>query len=68
MSLHTNIRPALMEHNVVGKLIDVLRDANLEDLELAKVGAKAIHNLQGIDKVSSFWSEDNVKKLDIVTL
>jgi len=34
-----------MQHQVVGKLIEVLRDANLEDLELAKVAAKAIHNL-----------------------
>ena len=41
-----------MEHNLVGKLIEVLRDANLEDLELAKVAAKAIHNLQGIDKAN----------------
>ena len=41
-----------MEHNVVSKLIEVLRDANLEDIELAKVAAKAIHNLQGIEKVS----------------
>jgi len=68
MSLHANVRPALMEFNVVGKLIEVLRDANLEDLDLAKVAAKAIHNLQGIDKVNQFWSEDNVEKLDDVTL
>jgi hypothetical protein len=68
MSLHANVRPALMEFNVVGKLIEVLRDANLEDLDLAKVAAKAIHNLQGIDKVNQFWSEDNVEKLDEVTL
>ena len=45
ISLHAKVRPALMEHNV-------LRDANLEDIELAKVAAKAIHNLQGIEKVS----------------
>lgn len=45
MSLHSKVRPALLEHNLVGKLIEVLRDANLEDMELAKVAAKAIHNL-----------------------
>lgn len=45
ISLHAKVLPALMEHNVVNKLIEVLRDANLEDMELAKVAAKAIHNL-----------------------
>ena len=45
MSLHENVRPALLEMKVVDKLIDVLKDSNLEDMELAKVAAKAIHNL-----------------------
>ena len=48
MSLHEKVRPALLEMKVVDKLIDVLKDANLEDMELAKVAAKAIHNLQGV--------------------
>jgi hypothetical protein len=52
ISLHEKVRPALLAHNVVDKLIEVLRDANLEDMELAKVAAKAIHNLQGGDKAS----------------
>ena len=60
--------PSLLQHNVVSKLIEVLRDANLEDMELAKVAAKAIHNLQGIDRVSQFWTEDTIRKLDQVTL
>ena len=64
MSLHEKVRPALMQHHVVGKLIEVLRDANLEDLELSKVAAKAIHNLSGIDTASQFWNDENVKKLD----
>jgi hypothetical protein len=45
MSLHERVRPSLLEMKVVDKLIDVLKDANLEDMELAKVAAKAIHNL-----------------------
>jgi len=68
ISLHKSVRPALMEHNVVSKLIEVLRDSNLEDMELAKVAAKAIHNFEGVDNISSFWSEDSIKKLDGVTL
>ena len=48
MSLHEEVRPALLKLPVVDKLIDVLRDANLEDMDLAKVAAKAIHNLQGV--------------------
>ena len=48
MSLHDEVRPALLKLPVVDKLIDVLKDANLEDMDLAKVAAKAIHNLQGV--------------------
>ena len=45
MSLHEEVRPAMLKLPVVDKLIEVLRDANLEDMDLAKVAAKAIHNL-----------------------
>ena len=31
--------------NSVSKLIDVLRDSNIEDIDLSKVAAKALHNL-----------------------
>ena len=68
MSLHEKVRPALLEMKVVDKLIDVLKDANLEDMELAKVAAKAIHNLQGVSDINKFWSEEAVKKLDEFTL
>ena len=51
---------------VVDKLIDVLKDSNLEDMDLAKVAAKAIHNLQGGS--NKYWSEEAVRKLDAVTL
>ena len=52
MSLHEEVRPALLKLPVVDKLIDVLRDANLEDMDLARVSAKAIHNLQGIQNTN----------------
>ena len=45
MSLHEPVKPALLKIRVLDKLIDVFKDANLEDMELAKVSAKAIHNL-----------------------
>ena len=67
MSLHEEVRPALLKLPVVDKLIDVLRDANLEDMDLAKVAAKAIHNLQGVQNTNNFWSEDAVAKLDEFT-
>jgi len=62
------VRPALLKLPVVDKLIDVLKDANLEDMDLAKVAAKAIHNLQGVTNVNQFWSEQAVAKLDEFTL
>lgn len=52
MSLHEEVRPALLKMPVVDKLIDVLKDANLEDMDLAKVAAKAIHNLQGVNNTN----------------
>jgi hypothetical protein len=30
---------------VVPKLIDVLKDSNIEDIDLSKVAAKALHNM-----------------------
>ena len=52
MSLHEQARPALLKLPVVDKLIDVLRDANLEDMDLARVAAKAIHNLQEVQNTN----------------
>ena len=52
---------------MIEKLIEVLRDANMEDMDLAKVAAKAIHNLQGVANTNQYWSEDMVKKLDEFT-
>ena len=47
MSMHEEVRPALLRLPVIDKLVDVLKDANLEDMDLARVSAKAIQNLQG---------------------
>ena len=33
------------QYNILEKLVDVLKDANLEDMDLARVAAKALHNL-----------------------
>jgi hypothetical protein len=35
----------LLQAGAVAKLVDVVRDANIEDMELAKVAGKALHNL-----------------------
>lgn len=31
--------------NIIPKLIGVLKDSNIEDIDLSKVAAKALHNL-----------------------
>lgn len=67
MSLHEQARPALLKLPVVDKLIDVLKDANLEDMDLARVAAKAINNLQGVQNTNQFWSEEAVTRLDEFT-
>jgi hypothetical protein len=35
----------VQKQNVIPKLIDVLRDSNIEDIDLSKVAAKALHNM-----------------------
>jgi hypothetical protein len=53
---------------LITKLIDVLKDSNLEDMDLARVAAKALHNLQGVEKARKYWTEQVINKLDGVTL
>ena len=59
----TQLQPAL-----IPKLIDVLRDANIEDMDLSKVAAKALHNLvikqSDNAKEDIVWQHDWIKKLD----
>lgn len=46
VTLHEDSREKIVKaHNVIPKLIDVLRDSNLEDIDLSKVAAKALHNM-----------------------
>jgi hypothetical protein len=53
--------------NILDKLVDVLKDANLEDMDLARVAAKALHNLQKVPDANKFWSESLVERLDELT-
>jgi hypothetical protein len=44
----------------------VLRDANIEDIDLAKVAAKALHNLTQGDRsqLNDYWSNENINKIE----
>ena len=63
ITLHTEARAKIMDKGVIGKLVDVLRDANIEDLDLSKVAAKALHN---IVNENTYWNIQQIKKLDEV--
>ena len=47
VTMHEGPRKRLVQLQplLIPKLIDVLRDANIEDMDLSKVAAKALHNL-----------------------
>jgi len=46
ITLHEDSRIKILEKEiVVPKLIEVLRDSNIEDIDLSKVAAKALHNM-----------------------
>ena len=46
ITLHEDSRQKILQQQIViPKLIDVLRDSNLEDIDLSKVAAKALHNM-----------------------
>lgn len=46
ITLHEESRHAILEREtVIPKLIDVLKDSNIEDIDLSKVAAKALHNM-----------------------
>ena len=49
------------------KLIDVLKDANLEDMDLSRVAAKALHNLQKVPDAYKYWTEAHIERLDGLT-
>jgi hypothetical protein len=49
-------------------LIEVIKDANLEDMDLARVAAKALHNLQKVPDAGKYWSELQTARLDELTM
>jgi len=55
-----------LQPQLIPKLIDVLRDANIEDMDLAKVAAKALHNLAVSSRSDTgfSWHNDHIKRLD----
>jgi hypothetical protein len=70
MTMHEGPRKSLCAQQplLASKLVDVLRDANIEDMDLSKVAAKALHNLAVSAKLAESggyrWSGDQIKKLD----
>jgi hypothetical protein len=49
ITLHEQSREKIIEKdNIIPKLIGVLKDSNIEDIDLSKVAAKALHNLTSI--------------------
>jgi len=63
ITLHGSSRSKVLEKGAIDKLIGVLKDSNIEDLELSKVAAKSIHNMTG---ESTFWSKEQSELLDQV--
>ena len=53
----------VLDKGLIDKLVDVLRDANIEDMELSKVASKALLNLVG---QTQYWGSDSIDKLDVV--
>ena len=47
VTLHPKSRMNILESStgIVPKLIDVLKDSNIEDIDMSKVVSKALHNL-----------------------
>ena len=73
ITLHQDSRTKILEKQiVVPKLVDVLRDSNIEDIDLSKVAAKALHNLTQVasneekSKLNDYWSNDSVNRLEEV--
>lgn len=64
ITLHPLSRKKFVEkQNFIPKLIDVLRDSNIEDIDLSKVAAKALHNMT---KNTEFWSNESISRLEQV--
>lgn len=70
ITLHEDTRQKILEkENIIPKLIDVLRDSNIEDIDLSKVAAKALHNMTQMTSEKAkqdYWSNSSIKKLEEV--
>ena len=58
ITLHEKTREKLLQQEqcqktLIPKLIGVLKDSNIEDFDLSKVSAKALHNITQIKKSSN---------------
>lgn len=58
---------SIPEGNLLEKLVDVLKDSNLEDMDLARVASKAIHNLQKVPDAAKYWNDELIERLDELT-
>lgn len=63
INITLNDTKCLLEQGVIVKLIDVLKDSNIEDMELAKVAGKALHNIM-VNGGKQGWQDQEIKKLD----
>jgi hypothetical protein len=73
VTLHPKSRMNILESttDIVPKLIDVLKDSNIEDIDMSKVVSKALHNLTQAKQeykahINEYWSNDSINKLEEV--
>lgn len=55
VSLHKDCRVAVLSRPFIDKLTNVVRDCNIEDMDLAKSAIKALLNLTA---ETTYWSEE----------
>jgi hypothetical protein len=56
VTLHPASRPKILERGAIAKLVDVLKDSNIEDIGLSKVASKALHNMTSADNI--YWERE----------
>lgn len=60
-TLYSETRVKILDKGAIDKLIDVLKDANIEDMELSNVAAKALLNMT---ENTNYWVQETVLKLE----
>ena len=64
ITLHEQSRQILLEKGqVIPKLVEIVKDANIEDIDLTKVAAKALLNLTKGQNTARFWPSEATDKL-----